>query len=342
MKKVILQTALFAYINAICFRNFRPSCTKISEQFNKNIIYDSKCSYISHDKLQRLLQIEQKWNLYLIKHYGHLLSEQSKQKYKNKAKLKTFLIIDDTVVAKPYSKELDILSWLWSSSDRQYLYGLNIVFVIWTDGNTRFPIGFRLWNKDDKKTRIDLAMEILKEAKNTYKLKPDYVLMDSFYPAAKLLKLIRRFRWHWIAKIKSNRLVNNVQIKKLFNYRYGNRLGILTQSIKVLVIKDNDNFWATSDKSLTASDLKKLYKKRQLIEEFFKILKSELRLESCASRSKIAQINHVHFVLIAFCHLEDFRLRKNICTIYKIRMVLFDCVIPKTLNWKLYPLINFA
>lgn|SRR5271157_437139 len=342
MKKVILQTALFAYINSICFRNFKSSCTKISEQFNRNIVCDSKCSYISHDKLQRLLQIEQKWNLYLIKQYGHLISERSNARYRKKDKIKTFLIIDDTVVAKPYSKELDILSWLWSSSDRQYLYGLNIVFVIWTNGNTRFPIGFRLWNKDDKKTKIDLAMEILKDAKNIYKLSPDYVLMDSFYPAAKLLKLIRRFKWHWIAKIKCNRLVNNVQVKELFNYRFGTCLGLLSQGIKVLVIKDNDNFWATSDKSLIASEIKTLYRKRQIIEEFFKILKSELRLESCASRSRIAQINHIHFVLFAFCQLEDFRLSKNVGTIYKIRMIFFDCVIPKTLHWKLDPLINFA
>jgi len=335
MKKVILQTALFAYINSLCFRNFRPSCTKISEQFNRNIIYDSKCSYISHDKLQRLLQIEQKWNLYLIKHYGHLISEHSKQNYRKKRKIKTFLIIDDTVVAKPFSKELDILSWLWSSSDKRYLYGLNLVFVIWTDGNTRFPISFRLWNKDDKKTRIDLAMEMLKDAKSIYKLNPDYVLMDSFYPAAKLLKLIRKFKWHWIAKIKSNRLVNNVQVKELFNYRYGNRFGYLSQRIKVSVIKDNDNYWATSDKALISSDIKKLYQKRQIIEEFFKILKSELRIEGCAARTKIAQINHIYFVLIAFCQLEDFRMRKNICTIYKIRMVFFECIVPKTLNWNL-------
>ena len=338
-KKLIFQTALFAYINSICFRNFRPTCTKISEQYNRNIICDSKCSYISHDKLQRLLQIEQKWNLYLMKQYGHLIKKPDCIKYKKSIKTKTLLIIDDTVIAKPYSKELDILSWLWSSSDGRYLYGINVVFVIWTDGHTRFPIGFRLWNKYDEKTRIDLAMEILKDAKKTYKLNPDYVLMDSFYPAAKLLKLIRKFRWHWITKIKSNRLVNNIQIKKLFSYRYGSQTGRLSQRIKALVVKDNDNYWATSDINLCSLEIKKLYRKRQIIEEFFKILKSELRIEGCSSRSKVAQINHIYFVIFAFCQLEDFRFRKNIDTIYKIRFVLFDCIIPKTLKWNLYPLI---
>ncbi len=311
MKKVILQTALFAYINSISFRNFKPSCVNISKLYNNNIIVDSKCSCISHDKLQRLLQLEQKWNLYLKQKYSHLLSKNFGLKYNKSKRKKTFLIIDDTVLAKPFSKELETLSWLYSSSDKKYLFDLNAVFVIWTDGNTRFPIGFRLLNKDDKKSRIDLAMDILKEAKTFYKVNPDYVLMDSFYPAAKLLKLIRKFRWHWIAKIKSNRLINGVQVKDFFSYRYGNKIGLLyKKKIKVTVTKDNDNYWATSDISLESSKIRKLYKKRQIIEEFFKILKSELKIEGCPSRTKVAQVNHIYFVLFAFCQLEEFRIKK--------------------------------
>jgi hypothetical protein len=149
MKKLIYQTALFAYVNALCFRNFRPTCTKISEQYNRNIIYDdSEIPYVSHDGLQRLLYFEDKWNKYIQKHYGHLIKLR-----KSSSKKKTYLIIDDTVIAKPYSKELDLLSWIFSPGDRQYLYGINVVFVIWTDGKTRFPIGFRIWQKDSKKNK---------------------------------------------------------------------------------------------------------------------------------------------------------------------------------------------
>jgi hypothetical protein len=333
MKKLIFQTALIAYVNAICFRDFRPTCTKISEQYNRNIIYDSENPYVSHDRLQRLLVFEGKWNKYIQKHYSCLIKLR-----KSSSKKKTYLIIDDTVIAKPYSKELDLLSWVFSPSDRQYLYGINVVFVIWTDGQTRFPIGFRIWYKNGKKTKIDLAMELLNDAENNYKIRPSYVLMDSFYPAAKLLKLIRKFSWHWIAKIKSNRLIGNVQIQEFFRYRYGKHIGKLSKNIRALVVKDNNNYWATSHLSLQSVEVKHFYRNRQIIEEFFKILKSELRLEGCSSRESIAQINHIYFILIAFCQLELFRIMKNITTIYKIRLVLFDCVIPKNLNWKLNPL----
>ena len=337
MKKLIYKTALIAYVNAICFRNFRPTCTKISEQYNRNILYDSENSpYVSHDRVQRLLVLEYKWNKYIQKHYSFLMKLR-----KSSPKKKTYLIIDDTVIAKPYSKQLDLLSWIFSPSDRQYLQGINVIFVIWTDGQTRFPIGFRIWNKNDKKTKIDLAMELLKEAKKTYKIRPSYVLMDSFYPAAKLLKLIRKFRWQWIAKIKSNRLIDDIQVQEFLNYRYGSHIGKLSENISALVVKDNDNFWATSDLSLLSSEVKHYYRNRQIIEEFHKILKSELRIEGCSSRESIAQINHIYFVLMAFCQLELFRTMRNIDTIYKVRAVLFDCVVPKTLNWKLN-IIPFA
>jgi hypothetical protein len=330
MKKLIYQTALIAYVNAICFRNFRTTCTKISEQYNRNIIYDSESPYVSHDRLQRLLVFEGKWNKYIQKHYGCLIKLRE-----SSSKKKTYLIIDDTVIAKPYSKELDLLSWIFSPSDRQYLYGINIVFVIWTDGNTRFPIGFRIWYKDGKKTKIDLAMELLNDAKKIYQIKPGYLLMDSFYPAAKLLKMVRKFRWHWIAKIRSNRRIDNIQVQEFFSYRYGKHIGKLSENIKALVVKNNDNYWATSDLSLQSAEVKHYYRNRQIIEEFFKILKSELRLEGCSSRESIAQINHIYFVLIAFCKLELFRIMKNIDTIYKIRLVLFDCIIPKSFDWEL-------
>lgn len=335
MKKLICQTALFAYVNTICFRNLKPTCTKISEQFNRNIIYDSeKSPYVSHDKLQRLLLLEGKWNKYLQKRYGHLIKS-----VKSKTR-KSFLIIDDTVIAKPYSKELDILSWIYSSGDKQYLYGINVVFIIYSDGKTRYPLGFRIWNKNDNKTKIDLAIELLLQAKRIYHLKPNYVLMDSFYPAAKLLRTVHKLKWHWISKIKSNRLVDGIQVQDFFGYRYGNHIGRFSENIKALVVKDNDNYWATSDFSLTSTIVKQLYRNRQAIEEFFRILKSELRLEGCPSRQAIVQINHIYLVMIAFCQLETFRIMKNISTIYKLRLVFFDCVVPKNFNWNLQIMTN--
>jgi len=111
------------------------------------------------------------------------------------------------------------------------------------------------------------------DAKKIFGINPDYVLIDSFYPAAKLLKVIRKYKWHWIAKIKCSRRINRVQVKKFFKYRYGNHVGRLTENINALIVKDNNNYWATSDLSLNSTSVKRFYVNRQTIEELLKILK---------------------------------------------------------------------
>jgi len=118
MKKLLFQIALSAYLNVLCFRNVRPSCTEISKQYNDG----SKSLVISHDALQRLLQIEREWNRLFRKNYGHLLGKNC-----------GYLIIDDTVLEKPFSSELELLAWLWSTSKKSCVYGIGTVFVIWTD-----------------------------------------------------------------------------------------------------------------------------------------------------------------------------------------------------------------
>lgn len=336
MKQTIHTNALFAYVNTLCFRNIRPTCTKLSEQFNRNIIYDAEpVPYVSHDKLQRLLYFEGKWNEYLHNEYLHLVSTK-----KLSQNTKTFLIIDDTILAKKFGRNMDFLNWVFSTSDKQYLLGMNIVFLIWTDGKTRYPIGFRIWDKSSGKSRIDLAMDLLLEAEKILKVNPDYVLMDSFYSASKMLKMISKLGWKYIAKLKSNRLLNKTQVKNLLSRRYGHIVGRLSERIRVIVVKDKDNYWASNDLSLQPLELKKLYKKRQIVEEFFKILKSELHLEGCSSRKLVAQINHIYLVLIAFCKLESFRIQNNLSSIYKLRLILFDCVIPKTFDWNIETILH--
>jgi hypothetical protein len=289
--KLLFKIALAVYINVLCFRNIKPDCTKISRQYNI-----SKGSVISHDALQRLLQMETKWNEILREKYVHLLNKKGGK-----------IIIDDTVLAKPFSKELGLLAWLWSSSDQKFLYGIGLVLVIWTDGKTRFPIGFRLWKKGDKKTKIDLAMEILADAKKYWRIKPDYALMDSFYPAEKLLKRIRKYGWHWIAKIKPNRLINGYQVQDMSNTYYDSFVGKLSGNIKALVVKQDDEYWATS----------------------------------CSARFEIAQTNHVWLTLLAFCQLEHYRLLYNLKSIYQLRETLFNLPIPTKLLWN-QEIINIA
>ena len=319
LSKALYRRALAAYINVLCFRSSRASCSKIARLFS--------CSTqsISHDALQRLLTIERQWNRELCKRYGHLLNGKRGR-----------LIIDDTVLAKPFSSECPILAWLWSSSDRRYLFGISCVLIIWTDGHTRVPLGVRFWSKNDPRSKIDLAIELLEEVKSLYTPRVDYVLFDSWYAAAALLKAVRSLGWHWATKLKRNRIINgNCRVDAFFSYRYGHDSVRLNKSIRALLVKDNDNFFVSSNLRLTPQQLKAIYGQRQWVEEVIRILKSHLSLESCSARSEQAHHAHVHLALMAFCQLEHVRLQLSYSTIYQLRDNLLNTPVPSKLAWNL-------
>jgi hypothetical protein len=58
-----------------------------------------------------------------------------------------YLIIDDTVIEKPFSKAMEGLSWVYDSSKKKAVWGYSIVLLIWTDGFIRIPLAFRRWQK---------------------------------------------------------------------------------------------------------------------------------------------------------------------------------------------------
>jgi hypothetical protein len=274
--------------------------------------------------LQRLLACDHDWSSELFKRLPSLLRGK-----------RGWLIIDDTVVAKPFSQKLEALSRHWSSSDGCYLTGINCVLLIWTDGDTRVPVAIRIYEKSSGRSKLDLAAEMLQQVHRRLKPHVSYVLFDSWYAATALLKHIRRLGWQWVTRLKSNRQVNGTRVDTFFRYRYGHAIVHLSHGEQALVVKHESAFLASSDCSLTRQQLRSLYKQRQWIEELFKILKSHLSFESCSARSLTAHRAHLHLCLLAFSRLEAERLRHGIETIYRLRDILFNCQIPSTLAWNL-------
>lgn len=88
-------------------------------------------------------------------------------------------------------------------------------------------------------------MEILKEAKKNSEVKPDYVLMHSFYAAAKLLKLVRK--------------LNKVQVRNAFRHGYGKKMSKLTEGIKAVIVKDNLLIYKKPSRSSTGELRQKFF-----------------------------------------------------------------------------------
>jgi hypothetical protein len=100
------------------------------------------------------------------------------------------LIVDDTVVEKPYARWLEEAGWVGSSKRNKVVYGVSVVLRVWTDGQIRILLGYRVWKKGGL-SKFELALELLSYARNRLKCKPHFVLFDSWYPSKALLTRIR-------------------------------------------------------------------------------------------------------------------------------------------------------
>lgn len=228
------------------------------------------------------------------------------------------LIIDDTVIAKPYAQKLKGASFVYSSLLNDTVFGYNVVFLCWSNGIITLPLSWR-WYKPNNKTKIDLAMLLLKEAKERWKLTPRYVLFDTYYAADKLLNLIVSYEWLVVGQLKSNRIISAAPVKEDLTQEGDTLIGCVSDQMKATIVKHDKKFFFTNDLKLTPEEMVILYEKRWPIEEVFRFLKTELRLEACQARIKQAQKTHLASCVLAYLLFQKEQQIKKQETIYSIR-----------------------
>lgn len=233
-----------------------------------------------------------------------------------------YLVADDSVLDKRYSRNNELVKLQYSGNEHGLVKGIDLVNLLWTDGNKFVPVDYRIYQKDiDKKDKNDLFLEMLKRAANRG-FCPLYVLMDSWYGSVKNLKFIRKQNWHFICNLKSNRKVSvtkgiyvsiqdlslaNKQVKKVWLKEYGNIL------VCKLVAKNGDiTYLATSDLSLTNyDDFTKHFSNRWKIEEFHRGIKQTTGIEKCYSIKSQSQQTHIFAAFMTFFKLERARISEG-------------------------------
>jgi hypothetical protein len=180
---------------------------------------------VSHDRLTRMLQADWSGQRLLESAFRPLFVwEQG------------YLILDDTVVPKPFATAMEGLAWVFSSQAGQPVYGFSLVLLVWTDGSVRIPLGIRLWRKGGP-SKYALALELLSYARNRLRCHPEYVLFDAWYPSKVLLKRIRDDGWYFVCRLKKNRRFNGQPLWGYRRHPYGAETGRLSGGLKVLVVR---------------------------------------------------------------------------------------------------------
>lgn len=277
-----MPTLVWLYLTALLYYRTSGSCMVLAEALET----------VSHDRLTRLLHADWSGQTLLDLAVRTLFVWQ-----------RGYLILDDTVIAKPFATAMEGLAWVFSSQERKPVYGFSVVLLVWTNGTLRLPLGIRLWHKGGP-SKYELALELLSYARNHLRCRPAYVLFDAWYPSRRLLQRIRDYGWYFVCRLKKNRRFNGQALRVYRRHPYWTETGRLTGGVKVLVVRYGAKYFATNRLTLSAVEVRQLYRIRAQIEEVIRVCKDQLSLTGCQARSERAQQHHIICCLAAFCVLE--------------------------------------
>jgi putative transposase len=118
------------------------------------------------------------------------------------------LVVDDSTLDKPYARHIGLVSRHWSGKHRAVVRGINLISLVWTDGDRLYPCDYHLYDKaGDGKTKNDHFRDLLAAAHGRG-FRPRCVLFDSWYASLDNLKQARGYGWTFLTRLKANRLVS--------------------------------------------------------------------------------------------------------------------------------------
>lgn len=222
------------------------------------------------------------------------------------------LVIDDSTLDKPYARHIELVTRHWSGKHKKPVRGINLITLLWTDGDRKIPVDYRLYSKADGLSKHDHFWEMLLMAK-ARGLAPKYVLFDGWYASLENLKRVRDHGWHWLTRLTGNRLVTPEDRRK----RMLDEVAIAASGtvvhlqgyglIKVFRIDAPDGdteYWASDDLGMDVGMRRHYAEVGFAIENYHRELKQNCGVEKCQARSERAQRNHIGLAIRAFLRLE--------------------------------------
>lgn len=228
---------------------------------------------------------------------------------------------DDSPLDKPYAQKRELVTYHGSGKHQEVVKGINLLSLLWTDGEARLPCDFRISNKDKDGLSKNDPFRALGRRAQARGVEPERVAFDSWYASLKNLKLLRAREWTWFCRRQKDRLVapdgqGNRQIQAIYISCTGRR-GHLKGDGWVKVFKtvgrngDVDS-WATHDLEMTIAQAAEQALNAWQIEVYPRGLKPFTGIEQSQHRKEKPQRNHVGLALRAFLRLEVPRLPTGI------------------------------
>ncbi len=246
------------------------------------------------------------------------------------------LVLDDSTLEKPYSEYNALVYRHWSGKQKAVVSGINLITLLWTDGERCVPIDYRVFNKDtDGKTKNDHFAEMLLEAFERG-FNPELVCFDSWYASIENLKLCRCVGWHFLTRLKANRQirVNQSALQAVAEAGLTGGNGTLCWlkgfgQVKVFRIFATDGaaeYWATSLEQMSETEREAQAKSAWRIEMYHRALKQQCLIERAQCRRLRPVSNHIGLCIRAFVRLESHCYREKTSWIEAKTSIIRDAV----------------
>lgn len=265
-------------------------------------------------------------------------------------------IVDDSVMSRERSKKVELLARVFDHVSGRFIRGYSLLTLGWSDGYSFAPIDFTLMSSAKTNSRLCEMREGLDKRSIGYKrrmeaLNPkpdavvqmferalkagfsaDYVLMDSWFTHAPLLRKLMDKQLHVIGMVKGlkqryslegdslslrelyAKVPKNPKAEILGSVRVQTSCGL---PLKIVFVQNRNNRreWLailTTDLGLDNTEVVRIYGMRWSIETFFKMAKSHLKLGAeFQGRSFDMMISHTTIVFSRYLILEWERRENN-------------------------------
>ena len=223
------------------------------------------------------------------------------------------LIADDSTLDKLYSRKIELVTRHWSGKHKRVVLGINLVTLLWTDGERYIPIDYRIYHKQqDGLTKNDHFRQMLQMAYERG-FRPACVCFDSWYASLKNLKLVSRLFGRWLTRLETDRLVNpdnkgnrplaSVNLAPTGTVVHLKGFGFI-KVFKIVVTENHIEYWTSNDLKMNELTRLKFAQFSWMIETYHRGIKQFCGIERCQARSATAQRNHIELALRAFLRLE--------------------------------------
>jgi putative transposase len=223
------------------------------------------------------------------------------------------LVLDDSTLDKPYARKMSLVGWHWSGKHHRVVKGINLLTLLWTDGDRHIPCDYDLYDKaNDGRSKNDLFDQQLRTAKQRG-FQPRCVCFDSWFSSLDNLKLIRSLVWNWLTRLKSNRKIRvdfgpAQPIRTLEIPEQGRVVHLpgygLIRVFRVVARNGDTDYWATSDLEMDALTRLKYGDFCWRIEEYHRGIKQFCGVQGCQARRARSQRNHIGLSIRAFLRME--------------------------------------